>query len=92
MVLNRVATWKRKEQGKAVIVVVDGRVLEISHADLARFDTEEKLRVELELQASTSNVEAPALFVHINRDGCLALATGAAPGVWPEDEAKEPGR
>ncbi len=26
------------------------------------------------------------LFVHVNRDGSVAVATGAVPDIWPEDE------
>lgn len=89
MALTRVATWKDAKQGKAVLLVIDGQKLEISHADLATFDTEKKIKDELELQATIGNVQPPAMFVHINRDGSLALATGAAPKVWPEDVPEE---
>lgn len=28
----------------------------------------------------------PDIYAHINRDGSIALATGAEPSSWPEDE------
>ena len=85
MSLTRIATWKDAKQGKAVLLVVDGETMEITHADLTTFDTEKKMKDELERQASVGNVQPPAIFVHINRDDSIALAAGAAPDVWPED-------
>jgi N-dimethylarginine dimethylaminohydrolase len=88
MALQRVATWKRAEQGKAVLLVVDGKRIEINHASLTTLDTAEKIEAELQSQATTSNVQLPKIFVHVNRDGSVAVATGAEPRAWPEDEPK----
>ena len=85
MALQRVATWKDTKK-EAALLVVDGVKLEIAHADLSYLDTAKKIQDELKAQASTSNVAPPKMFAHINRDGSLALATGAAPKVWPEDD------
>lgn len=88
--MERVATWKDTKK-EAVLLVVDGVKLEIEHGDLSHLDTAEKIEAELNSQASTSNVQPPKIFVHISRDGSLALATGAAPKVWPEDRPEESG-
>lgn len=90
MTLQRIATWKDAKK-EAALLVVDGIKLKVEHADLSRLDTAKKIETELNSQASTSNVALPRIFVHINRDGSLALATGALPAVWPEDDMEEPG-
>jgi hypothetical protein len=87
--LERVATWKRAEQGQALLLVVDGKKVEIDHAALTTLDTAEKIEAELRSQATTANVQLPKLFIHLNRDGSVAVATGAEPEIWPEDEPIE---
>lgn len=85
--MERVATWKTDKGGRpAVFIQIDGRELAVTHAGLETHDTTAKLEVEFERQASLSNVQLPELFFHVNRDGSIALATGFAPKVWPEDE------
>jgi hypothetical protein len=76
-----VATWKDSGQGHAVELVVDSTTVEISHDDLTTLDTAAKLKSEVEQQAK----QELAVFFHINRDGSLAMSTGAEPEVWPED-------
>lgn len=85
--MDRIATWKTDKGGRsAVLIRIDQRELTIAHADLITYDTAEKLKAEIERQASLSDVELPELFFHVNRDNSIALATGSAPKVWPEDE------
>lgn len=84
MGFTRVATF-RSVAKLAVIIEVDGETVEISHAALATHDTPAKLKAEAERQAG----KGLAVFFHINRDGSIALATGAAPGVWPEDTEED---
>lgn len=45
--------------------------------------TEEQIEAAIALVAG--EYELPEIFVHINRDGTFALATGREPAVWPED-------
>ena len=47
MGLEKSATWKRADQGRAVLIVVDGYSLEIAHNDLARLNTESIVGVDL---------------------------------------------
>ncbi len=89
MPLTRVACWKNAKNGRAVLIEIDRIRFEISHADLATHDTVEKIEAEIRRQASTSAKQLPAIFFHKNRDGSVAIATGAAPKVWPEDELGE---
>jgi hypothetical protein len=55
-------------------------------------------KAAMDTQATPAAVKAEAekilgrlddLFVHKNRDSTWAVATGAVPAVWPEDEPKE---
>lgn len=85
---SRIATWKGAVQGDAVCVVVDGQTASIDHDDLAIHDTPAKLKAEVEGQLGQ---ELPGLFFHINRDGSVAMAIGAEPPIWPEDEEEEIG-
>lgn len=82
MKVTRVAAWKRAAQGPAVLVVVDGVEVKILHADLITHDTAAKIKTELETQAGKA---LPGLFIHVNKAGNLAVATGQEPDTWPED-------
>ena len=85
MPLEKVATWKRANQGRAVHIIVDGYTLEITHNDLARLNTEAKVQKEIDRLARLNDVTLP-IFAHVNRDRSIAIATGIEPDVWPEDE------
>lgn len=87
MALSRMATWKRAEQGKAVVLVVDGRKIEVDHAALTTLDTPAKLKAAVD---SVAGRPLPVFF-HINDDDSLAMAWGAEPDVWPEDYKPEVG-
>ena len=89
MGLTKIATWRNATQGMAVLLIVNEQKIEITHADLNKFDTKKKIEPELKRQAILSNVDLPAIFAHINRDGSIAIATSAAPKVWPEDDPDE---
>lgn len=86
MPLTRVSSWKDSKQGNATVIEIDRVKFEISHADLADFDTMEKIKAEIERQALLSAKQLPDLFFHKNRDGSIAVATGSEPNKWPEDE------
>ncbi len=83
--LSRIATAKAGKGKPAFAVEIGGRLIEIEHAALSTHNTAAKLLVEAERQAEQSL----PLFFHFNRDGSLAVASGAPPDVWPEDEPKE---
>lgn len=52
-------------------------------------DTEASFKKALEDDAKAKSVESrmPVFFIHLNRSGTVAVATGSEPAVWPEDEA-----
>jgi hypothetical protein len=89
MALRRVATTRKTEKGYAVLVETEKQTYLLTADDLLTYDSAEKVKTELDRQVSAAKETLPPLFVHKNRDGSLALATGGAPAVWPEDEAKE---
>lgn len=84
MALTRVATSSRTEKA-AALLVVDGHTLELSQAQVTD-KTEVQIETALESAAALSNVQLPRVYVHINDDGSIALATGVEPATWPEDE------
>jgi len=86
MGLTRIATFKDAKR-EAVLLEVSGWKAELSHEDLATHNTGKKVETELKAKAAASNTKWPRVHVHVNRDGSLAVATGAAPVTWPEDEA-----
>ena len=86
MPLTRIACWKDSKQGSAVVIEIDRAKFEVTHANLTTYDTVEKIKAEIERQASLSAKQLPKIFFHKNRDGSIAIATGDEPKVWPEDE------
>ena len=88
MGLTRIATFKDAKR-EAVLLEVSGWRIELAHGHLQPDVTEKMLETELRRQSSLSNTVFPRVHVHINRDGSLAVATGAAPVTWPEDESQE---
>ena len=59
----------------------DEKACEMEKSALSVFDTEDKLQGEV-----TQQMFPVPVFVHKNRDGTIAIATGEEPDVWPEDE------
>ncbi len=82
MGITRIKSQK-KNKGETILIVVDGKKLKLSDADLKTHNTIAKMKTELTRQKGKvlGNV-----FFHKNRDGSFAIATGAAPDIWPEDE------
>ena len=86
MPLTRIACWKDSKQGSAVVIEIARVRFEITHSDLTIFNTEKKIKSEIERQASLSAKQLPEIFFHKNKDGSIAIATGQEPNIWPEDE------
>jgi len=88
MGLTRVATFRDVKKA-AVLLVIGGDRVELSHGDLSIHNTAEAVGEVLSARAGLAGVVLPRVFVHVNRDGSLAVATGRVPKVWPEDEVDE---
>lgn len=93
MGLTRIGTSKLGSPRPACILVLSsGAQIAIAHAQLASlrttFPSDGDLEDALQGVVSTGMGEGipGGLFIHVNRDGSLALATGVRPDVWPEDE------
>jgi len=89
MALERVAIWRSGKGEPAFRIVVGGQEITLSHAQADTLSTESAVQAAIEQVAQTSKVELPRIFVHKNRDGTWALATGQEPDAWPEDEPAE---
>ena len=84
MGLTRVAT-SRDVKKKAIVLEISGKNVQMSHGDLSLYNTASAVEEVISTRAGLAGVILPRVFVHINRDGSLAVATGAAPEEWPED-------
>lgn len=85
MALEAIGTHKSGKTDKpAVTIRVDGRTFSLSHEQVSD-RTGTQIVADLESAASLSGVDLPRLYVHVNRDGSLAVATGREPETWPED-------
>lgn len=69
---------------QVTIALGDGRTFIATKAQIALLDTEEKLLNAV--RVSLGGIQD--IFVHKNRNGRWAIATGQAPAVWPEDETE----
>jgi len=86
MGINRIATYKLGKSDTAVLIEVDGKPIEITYSELSTYNTEKKIENRIDFLASKSKVDLPEIFIHKNRDGSVAVATGQEPDIWPEDE------
>ena len=85
MSIRRVATFKAEKYAAAVALEVGGVKLEIQRTDATALASADAVKAKLEQLAATGKVALPRVFVHVNRDESIAIATGEAPRVWPED-------
>jgi len=80
--IKRLATFKPSTNPTDGIVIelTDGRAVKVLQSQLEQLTAEQ---VQVALRTVTGET---ALFVHRNLDGSVALAIGAEPEMWPEDE------
>jgi len=86
MGISRVATFK--SGNTSCIVESDEGIFTLKATDLlGQFNTAGKILTEC-----NKYITKDSIFFHKNRDGTIAIATGAEPDIWPEDESepKEP--
>ena len=77
---TRISTVK----ADGIVVTTKTANYSASSLSLGSLDTAEKLATEIEKVISKE--AKPDLFLHKNRDGSWAIATGEEPKTWPEDE------
>ena len=86
--IRRIKTVKHPRtalEAQIIIELADGKNYTASKAALDTLATPTAVKAEAEKALG----KLDDLFIHKNRDGSWAVATGAAPAVWPEDEPKE---
>lgn len=66
---------------QVTIVLGDGREFKVNKNQLAQLDTEKKIQAAIEAFFGPLS----DIWVHKNRDGTWAIATGQEPNMWPED-------
>ncbi len=87
-ILTAISTRKNRGTGRtkpAIALTLDDVTISLSHAEVSG-RTVVEIAGDLAERAAGHQIALPPIALHINRDGSLAIATGAAPDVWPEDE------
>jgi hypothetical protein len=94
---KRIATWSAAKaanhEGVSIALVAeDGAILReatLTPEELQKVSNRvERIKAALEEKFGVTL----DIFIHINRDGSVAIAIGAEPAVWPEDESPLPDR
>lgn len=90
-ILTAISTRKNRGTGRtkpAVRIECDGVTIYLPHAAVRGLDASQ-VQARLADLADARGISLPTIVVHVNRDSSLAVATGAAPDVWPEDEGPD---
>lgn len=84
MGLRRVATpSERMSARNAIVLETDEVSITLWRSVL---DGLTAAQIEEAIKIAAGAARLPPIYAHINRDGSIALATGAEPDVWPEDD------
>lgn len=89
MALKGLATFKSHIRDKAVSLRIDDQECQLAHTQLAAYRFDRGIIAEIRAQAREHGITLPDIFVHVNKDGNWALATGARPVPWPEGLSPE---
>lgn len=84
MALESLATFKSHVRDEAISLCVGGKKCRLTQAQMAAYRFNRGIIAEIKAQAREHGITLPDIFIHVNRDGSLALATGAPPRIWPE--------
>ena len=84
MDLKGLGTFKSHIGEQSISLRLGNRECQLTHAQLAAYRFNRGIVAEIKAQARAHGVELPRVFIHVNRDGSLALATGTPPIPWPE--------
>jgi len=84
MALTGLGTFKSHVSNIALSLRENDKECGLIHPQLAAYRFNRAIVAEIKAQARENGVTLPDVFVHINRDGSLAFATGAEPIPWPE--------
>ena len=82
--LKRVSTRKQLDYNPMTIEIGE-HIFTLTWGDLIKTNTDKKIKRYLIDAASEFGIDVSNIFVHINRDSSIAIATGQEPAVWPEN-------
>ena len=82
MPINKVSSGNNATAVAFEIGFTDNVTIKLTKQQLTTFDTQEKLDAFIKTQTSGRPEE---IYLHKNRDGRIAVATGSEPDTWPED-------
>lgn len=85
MTIKRIYSGNVKSKIAYEIEFADNSKISLAKSSLTTIDTKEKLEANL---ATKMGVRKDKIFLHKNRNGVIAVATGQEPKVWPEDVPK----
>lgn len=84
MPLTGLGTFKSHVSNTALTLRVSEHECKLAQAQLNAYRLNRGIIAEIRAQAREHAIALPAIFIHVNRDGSLALAVGAEPSPWPE--------
>jgi len=88
--LTAARTFKKTVRDKPALEIVHGgKALRIDWKQVKPTTTAAFLEESVTTWATAEGLALPGVYVHMNRDGSLAVATGQKPAVWPEDEPED---
>ena len=82
MIAQRIAALKARVSDTALILETDGRKYALSQQELTSCVGADAIKHALEAKVG----KALSVYIHVNRDGSLAMAINQEPLPWPEDE------
>ena len=71
--------------GRGIRISIGNKTVQLTRAELTSIATGRQRRERFE---ELTGIRMRDLFIHKNRDGSFAFATGQRPTVWPEDEVQ----
>jgi hypothetical protein len=83
MAIKRIFSGNSKSDVAYEVEFTDDTKISLTKSSLTILDTKEKLDTDL---TTKMGARKDKIFLHKNRSGTIAVATGAEPEVWPEDE------
>lgn len=83
MAIKRLYSGNLKSTIAFALTFADNAQITVTKNQLLIYDTMNKLNLYISLQLAG---RSDKIFLHKNRNGTIAVATGREPVVWPEDE------
>jgi len=85
MPIRRIFSGNSKASDAYIVEFGDNTKIDATKTDLTSLPTDKELNTDLTDKLSVVS-KTDTIFLHKNRNGTIAVATGQEPKVWPEDE------